>query len=52
MWLGRGPHAVDLFEVGHFGELLAYYEQKSPVTHVFAVESAFLQGVEEDGVSA
>jgi hypothetical protein len=43
------PHAVDLFAVGHFGELLAYYEQKSADSHVLRVEPAFLQGIEEAG---
>jgi len=46
--LDEDPHAVDLFEVGHFAELLAYYEQKSPASHVLRVEAAFLHGVEED----
>lgn len=46
------PHAVDLFEVGHFTELLAYYEQKSPGSHLLRVQPAFLQlaDVDEFGV--
>ena len=46
--LDEDPHAVDLFEVGHFGELLGYYEQRNPASHVLRVESAFLHGVEEE----
>jgi len=43
------PHAVDLFEVGHFTELLAYYEHKSPDSHLLRVQPAFLQIDGDDG---
>jgi hypothetical protein len=41
------PHAIDLFEVGQFTELLAYYEQKSPDSHLLRVQPAFLQTFED-----
>jgi hypothetical protein len=46
------PHAVDLFEVGQFTELLAYYKQKSPNSHLLRVQPAFVQIADVDELGA